>query len=117
MIGDADLPADEDALADHDRAREASLCGDDRPLADLAVVTDVDLRVELCPAPDDRRTDGPRGDRAKRTDVHVVLDDDATELRDLARLAVRAGDEAEARGADHGAGRDRHACPDLHAGK
>ena len=47
VIGDADLPAHQHAPADHDRAREPGLRGDDGALADLAVVADVDLRIEL----------------------------------------------------------------------
>ncbi len=58
-----------------------------RPLADVAVVADVDVGVELGAAADARRREGARVDGAERADRDVVLDDDAPELRHRAHHA------------------------------
>jgi hypothetical protein len=51
VVGDAHLAPDEHPRAHGDRAGEARLGRDDRPLTDVAVVPDVNVRVELRAAP------------------------------------------------------------------
>ena len=68
-----------------------------RALADVAVVADVDVGVELRAAPDARRRERARVDGAERADVDVVLDDDAAELRHARAPRRPARRPAEAR--------------------
>src|SRR5207248_1309992 len=62
-----------------------------------------------------RRREGPRGNRAECTYLHVILDDDTAELRDGPRGALGTDREAEPGIADHRAWADDHARADPHA--
>src|SRR5689334_19192563 len=91
-------------------ARDRRIRGD---VADDAAVSDVDLRIELHATANARRAERARRDGAERTDVHVVLDDDAGEMGDRTRLPARTSREAEPRRPDDRAGRDANACADA----
>src|SRR5206468_1076603 len=95
------------------RSGEPDLSHDDRVLADLDVVTDLDEVVDLGPAADDRPAEHGAIDRRVGADVHVVLDHDGTDLRDLA-MAAAVEDVAESVAADDGAGLDDHTAPEPH---
>ena len=97
VIGDADLTAHHHAASDDHRAGEAALRRDEGALADLAVVTDVDLRVDLRALLDPRGRQRAGRNRAECTDMNVVLDDDAAEVRDRAHRAVRAASRSRSR--------------------
>ena len=71
-----------------------------------AVVTDLDLVVELDVVLDHRVVDRPAVDRRVRADLDVGADHDAPDLRNLQPVAVVLG-HAEAVGADHRAAVDR----------
>ena len=62
--------------------------------ADLDVVGDLHLIVDLGPLADDGVAVGAAVDRGVGADLDVVLDDDAADLRHL-QMAARAGREAE----------------------
>ena len=73
---------------------------------------DLDEVVDLGTAPDDRRAERRPIDRHVRADLHVVLDDDGADLRDLdARLPVL--DVAESIAADDGTAVDSDAIAET----
>src|SRR5881628_1917671 len=113
VVREPDLARRDDAAAEVARARDPDLSHDDRVLADLDVVTDLDEVVDLGPAADDRPAEHGAIDRRVGADVHVVLDHDGTDLRDLA-MAAAVEDVAESVAADDGAGLDDHTAPEPH---
>src|SRR5207249_11482587 len=114
VVGDADLAAEHHAAADARRARNAGLGRDDAALADLDVVSDLHEVVDLRAAPDERGAERGAIDRGVRADVDIVLDDDASHLRNLVkpRAVVRVAEPVRAQ---HGAGMDDHAPSEPYA--
>src|SRR5207245_1167658 len=83
---------------------------------DPTVVPDLDEVVDLRSRTDDRVVDAATVDRGVRTNLHVVPDDAAADLRHLARqLAPPAGDVAEPVRPEPGAGVQDHAVADDRA--
>lgn len=112
VIGNADLTADENGGADSNGTREPRLRSDERACADLAVVPDVDVRVDLHASSQDRRMKGTGVDGDMAADTHVVLDDDACQVWQASKVAGRSGYESESRLSDDGVGADAHVATD-----
>ena len=112
VIGDAHLPRHHRAIAHAGGAGDAHLGHQDHVLADVAVVPDLDQVVDLGAAPHHRVAEGGAVDGGIGPDLHVVLDAEPADLRDLAVHASVEG-VAEAVGAEHRAGVDDHPVADL----
>ena len=80
-------------------------------LADLYVVSDVDLVIDLGAVADPRVFDRAAVDGGARADFDIVANHHPPELRDL-EMAARARDEAEAVLADMDAGMEDGAVTD-----
>jgi hypothetical protein len=109
------LPAHQDARSDASRTGEARLRGDEGARSNFHVVADVDVSVELCPAPDRRRAQSSRVHGRTCADFDLVLDDDSAELRHSDDLTGRPRREAEPLTPDHGEGPDYDASADANA--
>src|SRR5262245_50611431 len=109
MVREADLPSGDDAAAEPTRAGDADLRHDDRVLTDLDVVADLHEVVDLRAATDDGPAQHGAVDRGVGADVHVVLDHDDADLRDLAMPGTVEG-VAEPVATDDGAGLYDHAA-------
>src|SRR5881628_3128578 len=116
VVCDPDLPGQHHAASDARAAGDADLGDEDRVLADLHVVSELHEIVELGAAADDRVAEGRAVDRTVGADLHVVLDDDAARLWNLAMLRAVEG-EAEPVGADDRAGMHEHAPSEPRAGE
>ena len=111
---DADVPdrarlaAHDDVVAELGGARDAGL-GDDHAMAtDYDVVPDLDEIINFRSFTDDRILKRASVDGRIRANLHVVLDDDAVDLRHL-EVPLAAHGEAEPVLADADTGMDRHA--------
>src|SRR5919201_2096195 len=116
VVGHTDLSGQDDAASQPRAAGDADLRDQDRVLADLHVVTELHEIVDLGPAADDRIAECRAVDRAVRTDLDVVLDDDAARLRNLAMPRAVEG-EAKPVGADDRAGMHQHALSQSRSGE
>src|SRR5262249_48446135 len=87
-----------------------------RMFTHLHVVPDLDEIVDFRAAADDRVAERRAVDGAVRADLHVVLDDDASGLWNLAMPCAVEG-EAEPVGADARARMHDHAPPESRAGE
>ncbi len=103
VVGHTDLAPDEHVATDGDGAGETGLRGDHRGLANLNIVSDVYLSIELAPAPQACGLQRPGVNRGERADLHIVFDVDPAELRHSQDLAVGPVGPAEPRSADDGA--------------
>src|SRR5581483_7514702 len=83
VIGDSHLAGQHRTVADAGRAGDADLGYQDHVLAHVAVVPDLHQVVDLGAAADDRLAEGRAVDRAVGPDLDVVLDAEASHLRDL----------------------------------
>src|SRR5262249_58785233 len=108
VVGEAALACRDDAAAEPARAGDADLGDDDRVLPDVHVVADLDEVVDLGPAANDRPAEHGAVDRRVGTDVHIVLDHDDADLRDLS-VAAAVGYVAEAGAAAPRSGPHHHA--------
>ncbi len=79
---DAGHAADHAALADGDAAREAHARGHRRVRADVAVVSDLDLVIELHALFEHGVADGAAVDGGVAADLHIRPEDHAAHLRD-----------------------------------
>src|SRR3989338_7825233 len=111
VVHHAGLAAQHAVGADADAAGEPDLAGHDDVLADPVVVGDLDEVVDLRPTLDQRRADGRPVHAHVAADLHVVLDDDVADLRDL-DVASPAEDIADPAPADDRAAVDAHAAAD-----
>src|SRR5690606_21377919 len=120
VVADRKVADDADAAGDHTPPPDLRAAGDARPRrhrgvrADMHVVRNLHEVVDLHAVLDDGVLDGAAVDGRVRTDLDVVADQDAAELRHLDPAAVREIlGEAEAVRADHGAGMHDAAAPDA----
>src|SRR5262249_4937337 len=97
-------------------ARDADLGHENRMLTHLHVVPDLDEIIDFRAATDDGVAERRAVDGAVRADLHVVLDDDASRLRDLAVPCAVEG-EAEPVGADDRARMHDDVAPESRAGE
>ena len=111
MIGDADFAAQHHEISQPRAARNADLPGDHAVPADDDVVRDLHKIVDLGALADDGVAGRAAVDRDVGADFHVVLNDDAADLRDFP-MALRRRQIAEPVLADAGAGMDDHAVAD-----
>ena len=81
-------------------ARDTHLRGEKRTAPDAHAVRDLDEIVDLRPRADPGFADRRTIDRRIGADLHVVLDDDIADLRDLVVAAVGVAGEAETVAAD-----------------
>ena len=100
MVGKPRLPPHAYVGSHVNRTGEAALRGDHRPLAEANVVPDVHVRVESHTARDECGIEGARVDRRERTDLDVVFDEHAAELRHPLNTAGRGRHPTETRAAD-----------------
>src|SRR5215831_942713 len=114
MVREAHLPGGDHAAAEPARAGDADLRHDDRVLADLDVVADLHKVVDLRAPTDDGPTEHGAVDRGVGTDVHVVLDHDDADLRDLA-MPGAVEDVAEPVAPDDGTRLDDHPAAEADA--
>ena len=86
-----------------DAAGEAGLRGDDDVLADLHVVADVDEVIDFCAAADAGFVERAAVDGRVGSDLDVVFDDEASDLRELlVASGLGVADVAEAFTAEDG---------------
>ena len=83
MVGDADLTGEHGEVADRNAARYADLRDNQAMAADRAVVSDLHEIIDLRAFTDHRIAGSAAVDSGVRTDLDVVLDDDAPDLRDF----------------------------------
>src|SRR5688572_17489641 len=83
------LPRDDDSIAQARRTGHANLRHDEAQFPHGAVVTDLDQVVDLGSRPDDRVVDAAAIDARIGTDLHIVMDDAPTNVRDLLVSAFR----------------------------
>src|SRR6516162_1821897 len=83
MVSDADLTGEHGEVADRNAARYADLRDNQAMAADRAVVSDLHEIVDLGAFADHRIAGSAAVDSSVRTDLDVVLDDDAPGLRDF----------------------------------
>src|SRR5690242_11829308 len=106
------LPREEHVVLDVRAPRDARLPGDQTTRPDPAVMTDLYQVVDLRPGPDDGVVHAAPVDRGVRSDFHVVADDTATHLRDLAgQLSAFSRHVAETVRAEAHAGVEDHPIP------
>src|SRR5690242_11381006 len=103
MAGESRLPSDHHIIAKPGAARNAHLRDDNAAAADLHVVPDLHEIINHSARADDRIRPRAAIDGRVRTDLDIVADDYAPELRHLDRR-IGIGREAEA------------VLPDAHAG-
>jgi hypothetical protein len=113
VIGHAHLAGQDHPTAQARGAGDADLGDQQRVLAHLDVVADLHEVVDLAPSSHDGIAEGRAVDRGVGADLHVVLDQHAPHLGDLAMLLAVEG-EAEAVGAQHGPGVDHHPAAEAH---
>src|SRR6185312_12280079 len=94
MIADADLAADQHHRAHGGGAADADLRHQKTVMADLHIVADMDQAVEAHAALDMGVADGAAVHGAVGAELHIILDDDAAQLRH-AQQALQAGHEGE----------------------
>src|SRR4051812_34050734 len=93
----ADRPrgaAHHDEVLENGRARDADLGNQHAVTTDNDVVSNLDLIVDLRSFPNDRVAIGAAIDGRERSDLDIVLDDDASHLRNL-QVATGTHGEAE----------------------
>src|SRR5206468_2417101 len=115
MPADADLPREYTPVFDANRSRDPDLRHDQAQPTDAAIVRDVHEVVDLRPRADHRVVDAPAIDRRVRADLDVVLDDAATDVRNLVvssvpiHVAESVGAEPRTGVHDHALAHDRPA--------
>src|SRR4051794_40625079 len=130
MVGDPDLAAQDNPVAQRHAARKPALPRDDAVAADGAVVADMDQVVDFGALTDHGIAQAAAIDGGVGPNLDTVLDDDAAELRHfdvtlrghavaeavLADLAAAMEDDvvADQRMHDRSAGPDRAVAADLH---
>src|SRR5262249_34541791 len=107
MVGNAAGAADDGAVLDGDGTGAARLSADDAGTADLHVVADLDQVIDHRPVADPCVAQRTAVDGGVGAELDIVADHHPAELR-YAAQPFRAGHEAEALGADDGAGIDMH---------
>src|SRR5262249_1469004 len=112
VIDDPGLPGHHHVIAGRTGPGDPHLSGQDVVPADPAVVGDHHQGVALRPGPDPGRPERAAVDRGARPDLHVVLDLDPPELRDLDVPPV-VQPVSEPVGPDHRVRVDNRPVPDL----
>lgn len=115
MIGNADLAAKRNKIAQIHAAGDAHMPGDDAMLANMAIVSDLDQIVDFGAGADDRIGQRAAVDGGAGADFHVVLQDGAAQLRDFF-VTGGGGDIAEAVTADDRAAMEDDAVADQGVG-
>src|SRR6266851_2249731 len=112
VVREPRLAREEYVVLDVRAARDTRLPGDEAARADPTVVPDLDQVVDLRPQADHSVVHTAAVDRGVRANLHVVADDAAAHLGNLARyLPVFAGHVAEPIRAEPHAGVQDHALP------
>src|SRR6478735_3192896 len=88
---DACLSTDLDAISNLRAAGNADLADDGAMPTDVNVVADLDLVIDLGAFADHGVVHGTAIDRRVRTNLDIVLDDDAADLHDLQHAALAWG--------------------------
>lgn len=114
LVIDADLSANDDAIAQAAAPGHACLSSDRAGFANGAAVTNLDEIVDLGVAADAGFADGGAIDGTVAADFYAVFEDGAAGLLHL-EPAVAGGDETEAFGTDDCAAVDDAICADLGA--
>jgi hypothetical protein len=108
------LASEHAPIPDVRRAGDPDLCHQQAALPDAHVVSDLHEVVDLGPRTDHGVVDAASVDRRVRTDLHVILDHAASDVRNLVVPPV-AKNVAESIGAKSHAGMHDHAPTDLRA--
>ena len=109
MVAHTNLTAEDRALTDRTRTRDAGLCGDDDIASNAAVVTDMNEIVEFRAAADPGFLKSPAVNGGVGPYLNIILNDQRTLLRKLAVFPVGSiTDVAEAVCSQHGPGVDDH---------
>lgn len=114
MLANPDLPAEYRSILNDDAAGKARLGCDDDVFTNLAIVSDVNQVVDLRSAPDSGLIEGAPIDGRIRPNLHIIFNDQSSNLRKLlvmARLAIPHVTEAIA--AQHSPGMRNDAIPQL----
>ena len=111
MIRYTDLTAHHHMVADSYATGEPALSGDDAVPANGDVVCNVHEIVDLCSFANDGVVATTPVDRGSSADFHVVVNDDAAELRNF-KMSFRVGKISEAVLANPAAGVEDHTVTD-----
>src|SRR2546430_15523359 len=111
VVREPNLSGQDDAILDNDAAGDAALRDDDAVAADRHIVSDLHQVVDLGPFADHGVADAAAVDGGARTDLYVVLNDDAADLQHLA-VTGRSHQVAESILPDGATGMDDHAVAD-----
>jgi len=82
VIGDPDMPREDDVIADARAARDADSGHDQAAFADPDVVSHLHQVIELGAAPDDSVVDAAPIDARMGSDLNLVLEDAVADVRD-----------------------------------
>jgi hypothetical protein len=110
MTGYADLSADHHSFAQLGTSCYGRLSGDDRILANIHVVGDLDEVIQFGSFADDGAAHGSAVDAAVRTDLDVVFNDYVSGLGYFGVGAVRLGRKTKSIGTNNSAGMDDTIC-------
>src|SRR5262245_10551551 len=114
VIAETHLSADHAIIFNCDAAADSGLCGDHHPLANIAVVSDMNHVVELCAFSNPGAAQRAAIDRRVRADLNVVFDGNCADLRKLV-IAHVAAHISETIGADDDTSVDNHSIADCDA--
>ena len=89
MVAKAYLTTNDAVILDRDTARNACLCSNYAAFADINVVTDLYEIIYLCAGSDAGNTQSSTVDTRIGSDLHVIFDDDRTDLREFVIISAR----------------------------
>ena len=115
MTGQSGLATDADEIAKLGRARNAHLGNDQTMPSNSDIMGDLDEVIDFRALANDRVARRATIDRRIGADLHVILDNDATDLRHF-QMAAPPRSEAETVLPDRGAGMNDHAIADQSVG-
>jgi hypothetical protein len=103
MVSQADSPRKNDVVSDPDTPRHPGSCHDQASLADANIMGDVDQVIDLGAPADDGVVDTAPINRGVGTNLHLILDDAASNMR-YPLVAIGGRKETKSRTADHSSG-------------
>src|SRR5262245_17821648 len=115
MFPDPNLSSDNTLRTQRRTARNARLCCDDRVLANLNVMCDLDQVIQLRATPYDRGLQRTTIDAGVRSNFHIIFNNDFPDLRKF-HVGFAVLDETKSVGTDDRTRMDDHAISDLDAG-
>src|SRR6202012_4331592 len=112
--GDTHLTGEHNVISQFRAARDAHLAAENAIFADLDVVANMHLVVNLGTLANDRGTESPPVNRHARVNFHIITNDYIPDLRNFA-VNARVQNITESIRTDHRAGMNANASADLGA--